>query len=145
MTSHYSAELTSKGAIPVGSADPRIEVAIASALAGIKERLWFKPHAIRTFHSERYVRQQIAGEKPMALTFFLTLLAAVEKLGDREEQGAGREWVRRILDALAKPFGLEVVPRRDEEPKEELTSALTRTRVELDNLSEVIRRNGGRP
>jgi len=143
MSSNYSAELTTKGSVLI--ADPRIGAALDRALSALKERLWFKTGAINTFHSQRYVRMQIAGERPITLAFFLSLLAAVERLGDREEQGRGREWVCRILDALARPFGLKVVPRDEPTtPKEEVAQALSSAHRELDNLSEILQRNGGR-
>jgi vacuolar-type H+-ATPase subunit F/Vma7 len=79
---------------------------VTATLAAIRRRLFYRHGALRTHHSERYVRQILAGERAMSLPFFVNALRAVEKIGN----GQGREWVRQILQTLAEPFGLSVVP-----------------------------------
>lgn len=75
-------------------------------------------------HSDRYMRMLLTGEKPIAMHIFVRLLNVVRERGDRKGVGCGRERVRRILAALAAPFGLDVVNRADRPTKDPKTEAL---------------------
>lgn len=103
MPSEYRAALPNQGALFV---DVRVEQIVADLLESLRAALARQHHRIRSSHSIRYINQLMTGDRPMPVSFLVSALMAAERLG-------GRELVRRILEALARPFGLTVVPRVD--------------------------------
>ena len=49
----------------------------------------------------------------MRFTWFVHLLSVIFRLGEKKATGVGRERVRQILAAIARPFGLQVIPFDD--------------------------------
>lgn len=104
------------------------EDAVSLAVSRLKDHLrrHLTPLAKSLGFQDGYVREMFSGRKRMTLTVFVGALQKIERLGDREQKGRGREWVASILDALARPFGLAVVPietRDVGEPQKEINEA----------------------
>lgn len=91
-----------------------------------------------------YAREMLIGRKRMTLELFIAGLRKIERLGDREEKGRGREWVAAILNALAAPFGLRVVPatpaeeRAVGEVEKEVREANTEVHRAFAEVDEVL-------
>jgi hypothetical protein len=92
---------------------------ISSLLSGIDDAIGRgNRHLLRLNHSARYVGQMLTGEKPLPLSVFVNALTFIYARGERQNIGVGKERVRRILQTIARPFGLDVVPTSDTPTKD---------------------------
>jgi hypothetical protein len=87
------------------------EDVVAAALAPLRDAFHRKPKSAHriTEHSERYNRQLLDGTRAISLLTFVRFLFASYR-PDSPAECDSREFIRRILDAIARPFGLTVVP-----------------------------------
>lgn len=108
-TSNKMAALPSlKGAAhPEVGPEPGPQAALAALQALVRFRRTLYP---RTLHTERYLRKQLDGEKPMPLDTF-------DAFVDRVLRCCGRSVAARVLNAWLQKYGFVVADASTQEPQ----------------------------
>jgi ABC-type methionine transport system permease subunit len=90
---------------------PDLDEAVSETLVIVKGYLSNRRHLLRVDHSTQYVGQMLDGVRALPFALFVQMLHVINRT-------CGKEAVRRILQTIVRPFGLDVVPSGDRPTKD---------------------------